>query len=255
MNNKRKGNTKNNEFLLFAEVDGFCPLCPKNLIFDKKGQKNRNFEIAHIYPLNPTKEELLILKDLVKLNDDPNHSDNLICLCNECHNKFDNPRTLDEYNNLVQIKKEIINSTKEKSLWFNTTIETEIEEIIDFLSDEDLSFDTDILSYDPKTIEEKTNSSITFTKKRKIHRNVEDYFFHIKNKFIEIEKLKPNTTDLISIQIKTHYLKLKKLDQTKNQKEIFDAMVSWLNKLTKQKSNESTEIIISYFIQNCEIFE
>jgi hypothetical protein len=60
------------------------------------------------------------------------------------------------------------------------------------------------------------------------------------------------TTEIISSQIKTHYLLLKQ--QGGNQKEIFEAMVSWLQKQTKQDNREASEIIISYFIQNCEIF-
>ena len=60
------------------------------------------------------------------------------------------------------------------------------------------------------------------------------------------------TTEIISSQIKTHYLLLQK--QSNNQKEIFNAMVTWLQKQTKQNNQEASEIIISYFIQNCEIF-
>ena len=62
----------------------------------------------------------------------------------------------------------------------------------------------------------------------------------------------PMTTEIISSQMKTHYLLLKQ--QGNNQKDIFDAMVNWLQKQTKNDNREACEIIISYFIQNCEIF-
>lgn len=88
--------------------------------------------------------------------------------------------------------------------------------------------------------------------KRKIHQNVQDYFYKISAKFKEIDFVEPMTTEIISSQIKTHYLLLKK--QGTNQKEIFEAMVTWLQKQTKQDNREASEIIISYFIQNCEIF-
>jgi len=67
-----------------------------------------------------------------------------------------------------------------------------------------------------------------------------------------LDFLEPMTTETISSQIKTHFLLLKK--QGINQKEIFEAMVTWLQKQTRQDSREASEIIISYFIQNCEIF-
>jgi hypothetical protein len=255
-----KGNrptiTDNQELILFSEVDGVCPNCPRVLMGDKNQRKIKNYEIAHIYPLNPTAEELVELKDVEKLSSDPNHLDNLICLCIACHNKFDNPRTRSEYNALVAKKKFIIKKSKEKSIWIDSTLENEIDEIILFLTTEEFNFDDqDILNYNPKTIDEKTDSTITELTKRKIHNNVQDYFKQVKNKFVEIEKVQPLTTETISTQIKAHYLKIRKQDPTKTQKEIFDAMVEWLNKQTQQKSKESSEIIISYFIQNCEIFE
>lgn len=256
MKENRPQITDNQELLLFSEVDGVCPNCPNVLMYDKNGRKNKNYEIAHIYPLNPKPEEVKVLKDAVKLSIDPNHLDNLICLCLACHNKFDNPRTLEEYEDLLEKKKCLIKRFKEKSIWIDTILEKEIEEIINFLASEDFIFgNEDILNYDPKTIDNKTDSTITELTKRKIHRNVQDYFKQVKNKFIELDMVQPLTTETISTQIKSHYLKLRKQDASKTQKEIFDAMVEWLNKLTHQNSNDSSEIIISYFIQNCEIFE
>ncbi len=255
-NNNRKNISKYDELQLFNEVDGVCPNCPTILIGDKGGKKRKDYEIAHIYPLNPTQEEKEILKDEELLNADLNHQDNLICLCLKCHNEFDNPRTVIEYRNLLSKKKELIRLFKEKSIWANSNIENEIFELIDFLANEDFNFnENDILNYDPKTIDEKTDSSITKLTKRKIHKNVQDYFNQIKSKFRNLDNLQPGTTETISIQIKQHYLLLKKNNSQKNQKEIFDAMVGWLNKRTNSISYESSEIIVSYFIQNCEIFE
>jgi hypothetical protein len=85
-------------------------------------------------------------------------------------------------------------------------------------------------------------------------RNVQDYFQIVKSKFIELDKITPLTTETISAQIKTHYLLLCKEHKEVNQKIIFDALVSWLSKRTKQDNDEASEIIISYFIQNCEVF-
>lgn len=248
--------TENPKLLLFAEVNGVCPTCPNQLIYEKNKKKYKKFEIAHIYPLNPTKPELELLKNEEKLDSDPNSLNNLICLCVDCHTKFDKPRTVEEYRNLVAIKKKLINQNKEKEVWNNTKIEKEIYDIIDLLSDKDFEFKPkDILNYNPKTIDNKTDESITYLTKRNIHRNVQDYYSKINKKFSELDKLEPLTTETISSQIRTHYLTLAKLNKEINQKDIFDGMVKWLSKQTNQQSNEASEIIISYFIQNCEVFE
>lgn len=256
MKDNRIKPTENQKLLLFAEVNGVCPTCPNQLIYEKSKKKYKRFEIAHIYPLNPTESELELLKNEEKLDSDPNSLDNLICLCVDCHTKFDKPRTVEEYKNLVSIKKKLINKNKEKEIWNNTNLEKEIFDIIELLSDENLDFNSeDILNYDPKTIDNKTDNSITFLTKRTIHRNVQDYYSLINNKFKELDKIIPLTTETISSQIRTHYLSLSKQQIDRSQKDIFDGMVNWLSKKTNQQSNEASEIVISYFIQNCEIFE
>lgn len=220
-------------------------------MYEKNGRNQKGFEIAHIYPLNPLPKEVKLLKSEEKLNLDLDHSDNLICLCNPCHKKYDKDKTVEEYRELLKKKKDIVKRKKEQEIWSKTSVEKQIFEIIELLVYQDFEFE-DNLEYSPKTIDDKTNETITVLTKRKIHQNVQDYFFKISSKFKEIDFVEPMTTEIISSQIKTHYLLLKK--QGTNQKEIFEAMVTWLQKQTKQDTREASEIIISYFIQNCEIF-
>ena len=241
----------NEQLILHSEVNGVCPLCPTTLIYEKNGRNQKGFEIAHIYPLNPLPKEVALLKNEELLNTDLDHGDNLICLCNPCHKKYDKEKTVEEYRELFKIKKDILKRKMEQKIWSKTSIESQIFEIIELLVDKDLDFE-DNLEYSPKTIDKKTNDTITILTKRKIHQNVQDYFYKISEKFKDLDFIEPMTTEIISSQIKTHFLLLKK--QGSNQKEIFDAMTTWLQKQTKQDNREASEIIISYFIQNCEIF-
>lgn len=251
MENTRRKIPPNEQLILHSEVNGICPLCPTILIYQKNGRNQRGFEIAHIYPLNPLPKEVELLKNEEKLSADLDNGDNLICLCNPCHKRYDKDKTVEEYQELLKKKRDILKRKKEQELWSRTPIELQIFEIIELLVDKDFEFE-DNLGYSPQTIDEKTNDSITFLIKRKIHQNVQDYFYKISEKFKEIDFVEPMTTEIISSQIKTLYLLLKK--QGTNQKEIFDAMVAWIQKQTKQDNREASEIIISYFIQNCEIF-
>jgi hypothetical protein len=247
--------TENDKLILYSQVEGMCPLCPNALMYEKNSQNRKNFEIAHIYPLNPKKEELELLKDEEKLSLDPNDLKNLICLCVTCHTKLDKPRTIEEYRELVSIKKTLERQSKDKLLWGDTKIENDIKEIIRILATEEIDLSKeDILKYDPKEIDRKVDDTITLLTKRKIHRNVQDYFQIVKSKFIELDKITPLTTETISSQVKTHFLLLCKEHKDVNQKIIFDALVSWLSKRTKQDNDEASEILISYFIQNCEVF-
>lgn len=252
-NDNRVNPTENEKILLFNEVNGICPICVWQLMYEKNWKKGKLFEIAHIYPANPTDEEKEILKNVEKLNDDINHIDNLICLCRDCHKKFDNPRTIEEYDKMVELKKQFIIKNKEVIEWDQNKLEKEINEIINFLSENiDNLEDYNIIEYDPKTLENKSNSTMSSLIKRKIKYNIDDYYFLVKSKFIDTDKKIPSTTEKISIQIKLYYLKMKDLHS--KQDDIFIAIVDWMHIITNKKSKEASEIIVSYFIQNCEIF-
>ncbi len=255
MDDNRTTFTPNQNIILFNEVDGVCPMpmCSDELMYEKAKSKQKNYEIAHIYPLNAKPDEEKMLENEEKLNEDLNHLDNLICLCVGCHTKFDKPRTLDGYREMVTLKKGILLKNKERGNWKNSDLTHDIYAILDFLStNENLFTDISIIEYEPKTIDDKTNSTITKLIKRKIKSNVEDYYHIIKVKFKEIDSLKPLTTEILSSQIKSYFLKMSQ--QYSNQADIFNALVDWIQIKTNQPSREASEIIISYFIQNCEVF-
>jgi len=255
MANKRKTYSPNETMLLYSEVDGVCPLCAKSLIYEKRGRKQKNFEIAHVYPLNPKPSEVIELAGETKLNLDPNHLDNVICLCTGCHNKFDKPRTKEEYRQLKKIKENLIQKHKEKEIWNDYSLENDIVRILETLRDDDttMDYDDDILNYDPKTIDLKTNDTIQRISVIKIKAFVNDYYVFIKKKFKELDREKPMSTEIISHQVKTYYLKM--AQQYTNQDDIYNAVSNWINVKSGKVSINASEVITSYFIQNCEVFE
>ncbi|SHL31737.1 hypothetical protein SAMN05720764_111102 [Fibrobacter sp. UWH5] len=87
------------------EVDGICPLCGDSLIDKRKGSGVKQYEIAHIYPNSPTKEDLVALKNVNVLGTNSEDFQNKIAICKKCHNKYDYRKNVDEYNNLLNKKK------------------------------------------------------------------------------------------------------------------------------------------------------
>jgi C-terminal domain 11 of the ABC-three component (ABC-3C) systems/HNH endonuclease len=253
MGNKRVTYTPAQNIFLVGQVNGICPLCAEPLFYKKRGKSYKNYEIAHIYPLNPTKEEINLLADEKRLSEDVNDEDNVIPLCDGCHTKFDKPRTVEEYRMLVGIKKRINNIHKQKNIWKQYKIEDEIAKIIDVLYTE-LDFDDKCeIIFKAKKVDEKLNDSMTNPTKRKIKNNVQDYYIIIRDKFASLDHEKPDLSEIISCQIKTYYLKQKIMGL--NQQQIFDNIVSWIHEKTKAETLDSAEILTSFFVQNCEVFE
>ena len=253
MANKRKKLSDAQHTALTTQVDGVCPLDMEPLFY-MKGQKSyKNYEVAHIYPLNPTPDEAILLQGEERLSNDVNHEDNLIPLCSLCHGKFDKPRTIDEYREMVAIKKRAIERSSQRELWKEHHIERDILKIVDAIySDADEDIEAEI-TYDSMKVDEKLNDSISKPTRRKIKNNVKGYYTFVREKLALLDKAGDCTSEIISSQIKAFYLVQKR--QGVSQQVAFDNIVDWLNAKTKSETKDAAEIVTSFFIQNCEVFE
>lgn len=250
-NRKQYGEAQN--VALTSQVNGVCPRCDKPLFYKKRGKSFKAYEIAHIYPLNPSPEEIELLKGEERLSLDVNDEDNLIPLCKSCHGEFDKPRTVEEYRQLVEIKKHHIARSGQEALWSSNHLETDIRGVIEALYEESFVGPSAAeIEFAPTTIDGKVDDSITRPTVRKIKNNVSDYFTLIKTHLSEIDKSNPNFSNIVSLQVKTYFLKQQQLGLDKQ--AIFDNLVVWVNVKTKPKSIDAAEILVSFFVQNCEVF-
>lgn len=251
MANNRIAYSPTQQIALVTQVNQMCPLCFGDLFY-KKGKKTyKNYELAHIYPLNPKEEEQKLLKNEEKLSEDVNNEANIIPLCTECHTKFDKPRTVEEYRTLVEIKKKILAQTDQHNLWKHYQIESDIANIINsLLTVGEIEIQYEIFS--PRTIDNKIHGKVDNLTRNKVKNYVKDYYYFVRYKFIELEKSTPGKGELISSQVKCFYLKQKSIGI--NEQMIFHSVVNWINAKTSSMSLEGSEIIASFFIQNCEVF-
>lgn len=250
----RKTYTENQYIILYNEVDGVCPLCTISLMYEKAQSLHKRVNLAHIYPHSPTQDEEKLLENVEKLYiDDVDDIKNIICLCPNCHEEFDKPRTLDGYNNLLNIKKELLQNREVKKEFYNHHIEEDIKQVLNVLADDDLTIGELInLVYNPATIDNKLNRTIKPLTKKKIKNHVSDFYHIVKQEFQNIDAVKINKATLIATQIKSFYLK--SMGKSTNQEDIFNYLVEWLDKKTLV-SKDASSIIIAYFVQNCEVFD
>jgi len=250
---KRKEYSNAQNVALVTQVSRVCPLCDKSLFYKKGNKSYKAYEIAHIYPLSPTAEEVKLLKDEERLSINVNDENNVIPLCTSCHGELDKPRTVEEYRNLLLIKKRLISRSGQEAIWKQYHIESEIAEIVEALYKDFDDTQTGELNLDPKDILHKTNDSISKPTVRKIRNNVRDYYLLIRNKMASVDKSKMDFSTIVSNQIRTYYLKQKQMGL--DQQAIFDNIVMWIHVKTKPESNDAAEILASFFVQNCEVFE
>jgi hypothetical protein len=224
------------------------------LFYKKKNRMHRHYELAHVYPLNPTSAEVTELKDVEQLSADRNDPDNLIPLCTGCHTKFDKPRTRSEYEELCQIKRGLIERARQRTLMREYPIEDAIHLIVATLGN--VTFDEAVeedLTWDPKSVDAKCKSDLPQIIIRKIKRNVADYYPHVQKEFRTLEQQYPTKSQLIYAQVRAFYLKQKSLGRPKT--EIYQNIVTWFQNVTKTDAIEAPEVIAAFFVQNCEALD
>lgn len=242
------------EVSLTTQVGSACPKCWMPLFYEKHGRQYRAYEIAHIYPLNPTKLEVNVLANESRLSQDVNHPNNLIPLCERCHGIFDKPRTVSEYQELYELKQRLIRAAAQIEIRAKYPLEEAISKVVVALHSYDAQLNSPAnLSYSPISVDHKLGDSISPILRRKIKINVSDYFQFIKKKFLELEEDDPNCSELICSQVKSYYLQQKTLQLPKQ--EIYSNIVDWFHKKAGSETVEAAEIVASFFVQNCEVFE
>lgn len=250
LGNDRKSYTENEQLLLYTQVEGICPICTEPLNYTKGGRVFKKFQLAHIYPLNPSKIEEELLKDEKWLSVDVNNMDNIIPLCLNCHEKFDNPRTISEYQMLYKIKETIMQRSKISNTYSLFNIEDEIREVLKKLNIDNGEMAK--LEYTALKVEQKANDSLPPLLKKQIIQDVTEYFKFIQDIFLEIDKSVPEKFNTVAMQIKGFYCKCKQT--TQNQEEIYRSIVNWIYNKTGKYSLRACEIVVSFFIQDCEVF-
>ena len=248
---ERKNPSDSDLRLFLREVNYHCPLCGKELQHKKqKKTGHKLFEIAHIYPNRPTIQQYETLSGLERLGMNSEDFDNKIALCKDCHSEQDYLTSKEDYIKLLEIKKRYITSEALEDVSRSINLEEEIRYLIDrlkLLSSDELSE----LSYDPVPIANKFNNSEILLK-TKVKGYIIDYYPLIQEYLKKIDGKDGFHLEILSGQIKSIFIKMN--DITTEKTAIFDKLVEIVCNKTQSQSKEACEAIISFFIQNCEVF-
>jgi hypothetical protein len=254
MVNIRRKYSPAEELALTTEVLGRCPICGHSLFYTKNSRTFKAYDLAHIYPLNPTAAESEELKEVAVLHADVNHPDNIIPLCNGCHTRFDKPRTRAEYEELAAIKRQLLQQSTYQALFGEYPIEEDIRRVVRRLHTFDPALAATVsLDYVPKGLDEKFDLSMPHPIRQKLKHAVSDYYSYIKNEFRDLERESPASVELIYTQVRAYYLKQKALGVS--QPVVFRNVVDWLRERTHPDTPEAAEILAAFFVQNCEVFK
>lgn len=237
---------------LLAEVDQVCPLCYTKLIDKKKGKDIYRFGITRIYP-EFLDSSLKTEFDAIKPKpEEPDDIINKICLCDDCSTKYIFNPTTAVYDKLVRIKASF-GSKPGLSPISNRFIDEQIVEILKKLkatSPADSVLGT--LRMKPIELVNKIPKD-NYLLAKAIKDDNDTYFYFIKEHLSLMEEYS-STFEIISSEIRASFLVLDRAGHSHD--EIYNQLIAWiLRKLVLPSSYyHAVHIIISFFVQNCEVF-
>jgi hypothetical protein len=245
----RKSITPNFEARLLTEVGNLCPLCGKRLLGEKAGKSVKFYQIAHIYPHSPTSEQIKTLKTVPRCGE-IEAFENLIALCQDCHKRQDFNTTVEDYNYLYAIKQKLVNQTTAMDNAVNVPIEEQIEEVLEALKNVSIK-QLATLSYDPIVISKKIKPENGLLLS-KIKNFVVQYYLFVQEIFGQLDKQGHQKFSIIATEFNLCFQNFEK--RALSQEDVFDGLVDWLKSKTQSQYGTACEIIVAFFVQNCEVF-
>lgn len=248
--NKKQSNTvEYQDVPLLAEANYECPLCHKKLVDTIKGQAVKKYRITQIFPDgldDETAAEFVAIYPAPKKLDVP---DNLIALDVDCAEQYLLSPNAEEYRNLYEIKTQLARNYAAKLAVNSVQLEDDIRTVLDALSTIRDASELVELEYEALRIDEKFDAE-NFILKNETQVQIVTYYRYI-------EKVFSNSNvdfDMIASEIKVSSMKLEKAGLS--QSDVISQLSEWI----RNKAGLGTEsrlacnIVVSFFIQNCEVF-
>lgn len=253
--NKREKCTENEHSILYAETGGCCPLCTLPIMYKKTGSKKptKGYELAHIYPLNPTPYQAACLASF-PVPTEINALENLIALCPSCHSRYDKDFKVGEFQRLRIIKDGFLNDAKAKVIASKHAIQEEVCLLLDEIaSNPSAGIEVSEISFDITTVDKKLKTGISPLQKREIRTNAIDFYISIRDHIKLLEQNDQFAVKILQNQINSYYMAMNKL-YPDNKDLVFNYIAQWISSKTS-RSLLSAKILTSFFVQNCEVFD
>ena len=219
---------------LLNETTHFCPFpgCGKELTKTNAGRAVDSYEV-----------NLIDKKKAPEIQ-------NLLTLCPQCYATYSIDDSTKICKELVQVKKILVAHNQSVTLLDDLSLEKGIAGVIGKVikpKEKDLV----ATSLDPKEIKQKLNTTDNLVLYNQVNFYVTTYFVRIREIMTNLDKRGEIDYDEVQDQMRAIYKRLKKSKKTNM--EIFNEIVVKLHHVTMQE-DVYCQIIVSYFIQSCEVF-
>lgn len=234
---------------LLGEANFECPLCHKKLVETVKGQAIKRYRITQIFPDDLDEETAATFDAVFKAPSRLDIPENLIALDEDCSDRYLLSPTVEEYKKLRETKEILSRNFAAKAAVNTIQLEEDIRTVLDALGKIRSESELVQLEYDALRIDEKFKPE-NFILKTETQIQVVMYYRYIEKVFSESEV----DFDMIATEIRLSSQKLE--NSGMSQAEVISALSEWIrNKAGLGPDGQfACNIVVSFFIQNCEVF-
>ena len=248
---RKEEKIRDTDFTLLDECGMKCPLCEAKLVETKKGVPIKKYDVVSIFPPDLN----IIQKELFEREAEPPENldslDNKVLLCNKCAAEYRIDTEPTEYAELLEKKRVLAYAARLEAEAYDINVEHGINQILDALSG--------IKTLPPKEDKSKWKA---FRVDKKIPDNlvlqdtvtefVLKYYRYIEAQYKQREREGKLRFNKVKNEISQCFELYDEADLP--QKEIFDKIVKWLKEKTNCDNEISCIAMVSFFVQNCEVF-
>lgn len=220
---------------LVAETGSVCPNdgCFKSLYKKHNGRLELVYDVAVIDPT---------------MSDDD--TENLIALCPNCCATYSAMRTAETLSRMKEIKKELVQAYEAREIAGDQTVQDAVGLVVAKIPKLSRPVNVD-LNYNPVTVRQKIAiSNEMLYSKAQMHVNM--YYPAVNEAFREMSTEGKLRFSQFSLQVRAIFLGLQEKEYT--QDKIYYELTKWLFDATNENWS-ACEVVISYFIQKCEVFD
>lgn len=243
---------KHEDFPLLQECNMRCPLCREKLVKTVKGQPIKKYEVVPMFPAWMDIIQQNSFNAVAAPPNDLDSLDNKILLCRDCAGEYLVAPSTAEYRRLVAIKKQQRNEMTLQDKVDDIAVEKGIREILDALAE---------IKKPPKPEDRSKWEAFRVDKKipddngtlqDRVTYWVLRYYRYIESQFKQGERTPPLRFKKVKNEINQCFETFD--EENMPQGEIFERLVRWLEDQTDCHNRDALEAMISFFVQNCEVF-
>ena len=220
---------------LLAETKQHCPMlgCFKPLYFEEAGRSTFDYRIVQVNPRLPR-----------------HVADNLVAMCPTCATRYMAAMTKEKVAELEDIKLNISSIMEALDSMPEERLVAGVKRVVSKIGSIPIERIMD-LNYNPTEVikkMDKTDPGLFF----KIQHYVSKYYPIVRDDCKEMEIEGTLNFEKFCSQMKFKYQDLR--DRGLDQTQIFDVLTEWIAGETHEEKS-SCEVVVSYFVQKCEVFE